>query len=149
MAEPQANEPTIVFLFDIRQWNQQLTPLTKLELIDMIPSVCSQFFFDASLPAYVLTVTKSKWDGFNPDLLVKFKTLTRRIREEVEGYMTQAQRDALESADPFEMFKKKEATEEASPVTTTAPLPETASTHQTVDNEDNINLREIEAALDR
>ena len=100
-------QPTIVFVFELKQWLNQLSSLTKLELIDYIPNICTQFFFDPSIPAYVVTITKSKWDSLSAEDKFKFKTLTRRLREEVEGVMTQSQRDQYEQSDPFEAFAKK------------------------------------------
>jgi len=100
-------QPTIVFVFELKQWLNQLSSLTKLELIDYIPNICTQFFFDPSIPAYVVTITKSKWDSLSAEAKFKFKTLTRRLREEVEGVMTQSQRDQYEQSDPFEAFAKK------------------------------------------
>ena len=100
-------QPTIVFVFELKQWLNQLSSLTKLELIDYIPNICTQFFFDPSIPAYVVTITKSKWDSLSVEAKFKFKTLTRRLREEVEGVMTQSQRDQYEQSDPFEAFAKK------------------------------------------
>ena len=100
-------QPTIVFVFELKQWLNQLSSLTKLELMDYIPNICTQFFFDPSIPAYVVTITKSKWDSLSAEAKFKFKTLTRRLREEVEGVMTQAQRDQYEQSDPFETFAKK------------------------------------------
>jgi hypothetical protein len=100
-------QPTIVFVFELKQWLNQLSSLTKLELIDYIPNICTQFFFDPTIPAYVVTITKTKWDSLSAEAKFKFKTLTRRLREEVEGVMTQPQRDQYEQSDPFEAFAKK------------------------------------------
>ena len=100
-------QPTIIFVFELKQWLNQLSSLTKLELIDYSPNICTQFFFDPSIPAYVVTITKSKWDSLTAEAKFKFKTLTRRLREEVEGVMTQSQRDQYEQSDPFEAFAKK------------------------------------------
>lgn len=110
MSQPDQTDPpqpTIVFVFELKQWLNQLSSLTKLELVDYIPNICTQFFFDPSIPAYVVTITKSKWDSLTTESKFKFKTLTRRLREEVEGVMTQSQRDQYEQSDPFEAFAKK------------------------------------------
>lgn len=118
------NVPTLVYVFDIKQWNEQLNPLTKLEFVDFIPKVCSQFFYDASVPAFILTLTKPKWDELPEDIKIKYKTITRRLREEVEGPMTQQQRDAYDITDPFDAFKKK-AEAEATAATSAAAAAET------------------------
>jgi hypothetical protein len=136
-------EPVLVFVFDFKQWTTQISNLTKLEFIDYIPTICSQFFFDPSVPAYVLTLAKSKWDTLNTDAKLKFKLITRRLREEVEGTMTQVQRDQYENTDPFDAFAKKRE-EEAKESTQT--FAESALVNK---NEDNIDLKSIESALER
>lgn len=108
-------EPVLVFVFEVKQWTNQVSSLTKLEFIDYIPNICSQFFFDPQVPGYVLTLAKSKWDTLTSEQRFKFKVLTRRLREEVEGVMTQSQREQFENVDPFEQFAKKRE-EEASTV---------------------------------
>jgi hypothetical protein len=148
----QTPEPVLVFVFDIKQWTTQVTSLTKLEFVDYIPSVCSQFFFDPSVPAYVLTLAKSKWDNLTPEQKFKFKTLTRRLREEVEGIMTQAQRDQFENNDPFEQFaKKREEEAAAQSAAQSAALSDQTVFAQAaqVVPDDNIDLKSIESALNR
>lgn len=142
--------PTLVFLFDINQWNQQLNPLTKLEFIDFIPNICSQFFYDGSVPAYVMTLTKEKWDSLSPEIKIKYKALTRRLREEVEGPMTQAQRDAYDASDPFDVFRKKqeEAAASAATATVNQPLETIKETSGEVDNE-GLDIKSIEEALSK
>lgn len=137
-AQPPAasNVPTLVYVFDIKQWNEQLNPLTKLEFVDFIPKICSQFFYDASVPAFILTLAKPKWDSLSDDLKIKYKSITRRLREEVEGPMTQQQRDAYDSSDPFDAFKKRDEAVAAAA---------TASNAQ-VDN-DSLDMSAIEASL--
>lgn len=146
--------PTLVFLFDIKQWNQQLNPLTKLEFIDFIPNICSQFFYDGSVPAYVMTLTKDKWDSISPEIKIKYKAITRRLREEVEGPMTQAQRDAYDAADPFDMFRKKQ--EETSNMVDNESnkmdsIPETQEEQEqdNQDTNDGLDIKSIEESLSR
>jgi hypothetical protein len=105
-------EPTLIFIFDLKQWTTQISAITKLEFVDYIPNICTQFFVDKSIPAYVLTLTKTQWETFTPETKFKFKTITRRLREEIEGSMTQYQRDSYDAVDPFEMFAKKRKEQE-------------------------------------
>jgi hypothetical protein len=150
-------EPVLVFVFEVKQWTNQVSSLTKLEFIDYIPTVCSQFFFDPQVPGYVLTLGKSKWDTLSPEQKFKFKTLTRRLREEVEGVMTQAQREQFESVDPFEQFAKKREEEAAQAAQAAQAQNQSfAQAAQVVPpvaqqqkDEDNIDLKSIENALNR
>lgn len=137
-----SNVPTLVYVFDIKQWNEQLNPLTKLEFVDFIPKVCSQFFYDASVPAFILTLAKPKWDGLTDDIKIKYKSITRRLREEVEGPMTQQQRDAYDASDPFDAFKKRDETAATSQEATTA----SDVTNET-DDKDSLDMSAIEASL--
>jgi hypothetical protein len=144
MSQPETTatpEPVLVFVFDLKQWTTQISNLTKLEFIDYIPTICSQFFFDPSVPAYVLTLAKSKWETLTVESKLKFKLITRRLREEVEGTMTQVQRDQYENTDPFEVFAKKREEEAAAASQTFA---QSALVNK---NDDNIDLKSIETAL--
>ena len=40
------DEPTIVFVFELKKWYELISPLTKIELIDIAPIIGYQFFFD-------------------------------------------------------------------------------------------------------
>jgi hypothetical protein len=150
------NVPTLVYVFDIKQWNEQLNPLTKLEFVDFIPKVCSQFFYDVNVPAFILTLTKPKWDGLPDEIKIKYKSITRRLREEVEGPMTQQQRDQYDLTDPFDAFKKKAAEEAAAAEAASAATVATSTDTETivaVEPETNsdvgaLDMSAIEASLD-
>ena len=150
--QEQQQEPTLVFIFDLKQWTTQISALTKLEFVDYIPNICTQFFVDKSIPAYVLTLTKTQWNTFTPETKLKFKTITRRLREEIEGAMTQVQRDAYESSDPFEVFaQKRKEEEEAQAAQALAQIQSQISTSNVnvpIVNED-IDISAIENSLSR
>lgn len=136
-----SNVPTLVYVFDIKQWNEQLNPLTKLEFVDFIPKICSQFFYDASVPAFILTLTKPKWDGLTDDIKIKYKSITRRLREEVEGPMTQQQRDAYDASDPFDAFKKRDEAAAAAAAASNAVV------RVEEDDKESLDMSAIEASL--
>jgi len=97
-------EPTIIFLFDTKNWFESVSPLSKLDLFDIAPVVSSQFYFDFSANAYIMALTKTKWDSLPSDLKKKFMLVSRRLREEMEGAMTTAQREQYENADIFSLL---------------------------------------------
>lgn len=106
MTEPSAEvrEPTIIFLFDAKNWFESISPLSKLDLIDIAPLVSTQFYMDFGIKAYVLVLTKSKWDELPEDLRKKFMLVSRRVKEEMEGPMTSVQRDNYEKSDIFTLL---------------------------------------------
>jgi hypothetical protein len=106
------SEPTIVFVFDLKHWYTTITPLSKLDLFDIVPSVCVQFGFDIKTQAYVLVITRSKWEATATEIKKKFMTISRRMKEEMDGPMTTIQRDHYENADIFSVFDKKEEVSE-------------------------------------
>lgn len=102
-----SDEPTIVFVFELKKWYETINPLTKVELVDIAPIIGYQFFFDAKANGYVLVVVKSKWDATSFEARRRFMTISRRIKEEIEGAMLTTQRDLYESSDLFELFGKQ------------------------------------------
>jgi hypothetical protein len=104
VAEQQKREPTIIFLFDMKNWFETISPLSKLDLFDIVPFVSTQFYMDYSINAYVLILTKTKWDSLNDDVKKKFMFISRRLKEEMEGPMTSSQRETYENADIFKLL---------------------------------------------
>ena len=104
-------EPTIVFVFELKKWYESINPLTKVELIDIAPIIGFQFFFDPKANGYVLVVTKTKWDSSTHEARRRFMTISRRIKEEIEGAMLTTQRDLYESSDLFDLFAQQKASE--------------------------------------
>lgn len=102
--ESKINEPTIIFIFDMKNWFEIISPVSKLDLIDIIPLVSSQFYIDFSINAYVLILTKIKWDSLNSDVKRKFMFISRRIKSEMEGPMTTLQNEIYENSDIFELL---------------------------------------------
>lgn len=102
-AQPQ-REPTIIFLFDMKNWYETISPLSKLDLFDVAPNVSTQFYMDYGIKAYVLILTKSKWDILPEDLKKKFMIISRRIKEEMEGPMPSLARERYESTDIFKLL---------------------------------------------
>ncbi len=100
----QAREPTIIFLFDMKNWYETITHLSKLDLFDIAPKVSTQFYMDFGINAYVLILTKSKWDGVAEDLKKKFMLISRRVKEEMEGPMQTAVREKYENSDIFKLL---------------------------------------------
>lgn len=100
----EPREPTIIFLFDMKNWYEVINPLSKLNLIDIAPLVSSQFYMDFSIKAYVLILTKTKWDELSDFLKQKFMFVSRRLKEEMEGPMTTMQREIYEQSDIFTLL---------------------------------------------
>lgn len=102
--QPQAREPTIIFLFDMKNWYETISPLSKLDLFDVAPHVSTQFYIDYGIKSYVLILTKSKWDTLPDDSKKKFMIVSRRIKEEMEGPMQSMARERYESTDIFALL---------------------------------------------
>jgi hypothetical protein len=100
----QPKEPSVIFLFDVKNWFESISPLSKLDLFDIAPAVGARFYFDYSSNAYVLVLGKSKWDNLSSDLKRKFMLVSRRLREEMEGPMTTMQREQYENSDVFHLL---------------------------------------------
>jgi hypothetical protein len=120
-APEQPKEPTIIFLFDLKNWYETISPLSKLDLFDIVPLVSTQFYMDFGIKAYVLILTKTKWDNLNVDVKKKFMLVSRRVKEEMEGPMTSIQRETYEQADIFkllmgESLKGKQESKELQPI---------------------------------
>ena len=82
-----------------------MNPLTKLDVLDIVPDVASYFYFDAASRAYLLVIGKQKWDALSNDIKRKFMMIARRIKEETEaGALTTHQRMMYETSDLFEMM---------------------------------------------
>jgi hypothetical protein len=111
MENEQPKEPTIIFLFDIKQWYQNISQISKIDLLDIAPLVSTQIFFDFSIQSYVMILTKSKWDILQADLKKKFMVISRRIKEEMEGFLSTIKREEYENSDLFELFMKNQTTE--------------------------------------
>lgn len=110
-------EPTIIFLYDLKQWYQNISPLSKIDIMDIAPSVSSQFFFDYKIQSYVMILSKSKWDVTAPETKKKFMIVSRRVKEEMEGPLSSVKREEYENSDIFELFmaaqkKQEEPVEE-------------------------------------
>lgn len=117
------SEPTIVFVFELKHWYNSISPLSKIDLLDIVPHVSVQFGFDGQNSSYLLVITKSKWQNLQPEIKKKFMMISRRIKEEMEGPLTSAQREQYENSDPFVAFEKS-AAEKAAAEQPLAPVPE-------------------------
>jgi len=104
----QIREATIIFLFDLKNWYEKIQPLSKLDLIDIAPLVSTQFYIDFSIQAYVLILTKGKWDALDPNLKRKFMFISRTIKEYMEGPMNSIQKETYENSDIFEMLMSQQ-----------------------------------------
>ena len=109
---PGAQEPTTVFVFAINHWYNSISPLSKIDLLDIVPNVGVQFGFDYQSQAYLLVVTRSKWAIINPEIKNKFMMISRRIKEEMDGPMTTIQRETYEHSDLFVAFDNAKKDEE-------------------------------------
>ena len=96
-------EPRIIYVFDVKSWYETMSPLTKLDVIDIAPIVSGQFYFDSNLNAYVLVLVKSKWDLLTPELKKRFMFISRRVKEEMEVPMSTLDREKYENSDIFEL----------------------------------------------
>jgi len=111
------SEPTIVFVFNLKQWYSNISPISKIDLLDIVPYVSVQFGFDHKSQAYVLIITKSRWAEISADIKKKFMFISRRIKEELEGPMTTVERDQYESVDLFTAFENAAASQAAANAT--------------------------------
>lgn len=117
------SEPTIVFLLHANQWLNVIHPVTKLEFLDWGIRAGCTFFLENN--AYVLAVKQSLWETLSDDLKAKFRLISRRVREELDGPFTDEARQSLEVTDPFDVFK-----------TITPVDSDTASAMETIPEED-------------
>ena len=114
-----SKEPTIIFLFDLKNWYEKIQPLSKLDLIDIAPLVSTQFYIDFSIQAYVLILTKGKWDALDPNLKRKFMFISRTIKEHMEGPMNSIQKETYENSDIFELLMSQQQQQPIIPDTNT------------------------------
>lgn len=122
-------EPTVVFVFELKQWYSNISAISKLDLLDIVPHISVQFGFDYKNQAYLMILTKSKWLDIPTELKSKFMGISRRIKEEIDGPMNTAEREQYESADFFAAFEKKDENEsvDSSPTPQLETVPEVAS----------------------
>lgn len=121
------SDPTIVFVFNMKQWYSNISPISKIDLLDIIPHVSVQFGFDHKAQAYVLIITKSRWAEIPEDVKKKFMFISRRIKEELEGPMTTVERDQYESVDLFTAFENAAASQQAAEKAKLETVPEETS----------------------
>lgn len=95
------SEPTVVFVFEQAHWENNITPLTKIDLMDIVPKIGTQFGYDFESRAFLLVVSRTKWLELDSDLKKKFMMISRRIKEEVNGPMNYSQRIEYENTDFF------------------------------------------------
>lgn len=105
----EQQEPTIIFLFNLKNWYESISPLTKLDLIDIAPLVSTQFYIDYGVKAYVLVLTKGKWDSIEPNLKKKFMFISRTVKEQMEGPMSFIQKETYENSDIFELIMAQQS----------------------------------------
>jgi hypothetical protein len=105
-SKEEIKDPTIVFIFTMPNWTGVISGLSKLDLVDIAPTVATQFFvdFNPEVNGYVLILTKSKWDTLSPELKRKFMSISRRIKEEMEGPLMTSQRELYDNSDIFELL---------------------------------------------
>lgn len=103
------SEPTIVFVFELKHWYTNISAISKIDLLDIVPHVSVQFGFDYQTQAFLMVITKAKWESITVDVKKKFMMISRRIKEEMDGIMNTAQREAYENTDPFAAFAAKQA----------------------------------------
>lgn len=106
MPGTEVKDPTIVFIFTMSNWTNVISALSKLDLVDIAPTVATQFFVDFSpdVNGYVLILTKSKWTTVPPETKKKFMCISRRIKEEMEGPLMTNQRELYDNSDIFELL---------------------------------------------
>jgi hypothetical protein len=111
------SEPTVVFVFELKHWYNTISPLSKLDLLDIVPQVCVQFGYDFQSQAFLMVITKTKWTDLSGELKKKFMMISRRIKEEMEGPMSTSGRESYENTDLFHAFEASKAAGSASAVT--------------------------------
>jgi hypothetical protein len=86
-----------------------MNPLTKLDILDVVPAVATHFYYDNVKKAFLLVISQNNWNGLKDELKRKFMTVARRIKEETEtGPLTTNQRLQYETSDLFEVVSNKE-----------------------------------------
>lgn len=133
-------EPTVVFLFDLKQWGQTISPISKIDLVDIAPIVSAQFFFDVNVQSYAMIITKEKWSSLSTDLKKKFMIVSRRLKEEMEGPMTSIKREQYENSDLFDFYMNRQKTI----IETETSNEETNSGSETTDSEKTTDSEEAE-----
>jgi hypothetical protein len=118
----EQTQPTVVFVFELKQWYSNISAISKLDLLDIVPHVSVQFGFDYKNQAYLMILTKSKWIDIPTELKTKFMGISRRIKEEIDGPMNTAERELYENTDFFAAFDKKD--EVAQSVVDSSPTPQ-------------------------
>ena len=115
-----SDEPSLVLVFPAHQWQNIVHPITRLELMDWAIQHACIFFLDTQSHAYVTVVKVALWKTLDEDAKTRFKIISRRIREEIDGPFTDEQRRLFE-ADPFEEV---------------LPIPDTVNEEEKEDKED-------------
>lgn len=98
------NEPTIVFLFDYTNWFETISVISKIDLIDIIPNLQSQFYYNHEIKTFVLIIYKKTWTNLEDKIKYKFSIIARRIKEEMEGPMSSTLKEKYENTDLFDLL---------------------------------------------
>lgn len=98
------DEPTIVFLFDYKNWFETISVISKIDLIDIIPNLQSQFYYNHEIRTFVLIIYKRVWITLEDKIKYKFSIIARRIKEEMEGPMTNILKEKYENTDLFDLL---------------------------------------------
>lgn len=136
------SDPIVVFVFDIKHWYNSISAVSKVDLLDIVPHVSVQFGFDFQSQAYLMVISKSKWESLSGDVKKKFMLISRRVKEEMDGIMLTAQREAYENSDIFAAFATQTTSQpQDTPLET---IPEAGS----ADGDVNEVLETIESEVD-
>ena len=98
------NPPTLIFMFDMSTWNTKLHPITKLELLDSIPDICSSFYYDNNLKSFILLIIKTKWNQLSLQTKTRFTQISLRIKKEIDGI--NSFNNSLQDYDLFDIYEK-------------------------------------------
>jgi len=100
----QAPEATVIFLFPLKNWYDNISQLSKLDLIDIAPLIATQFYLDFGIQAYVLLLTKTKWDTLDKTLKRRFMFISRTLKEQMDSPMNPIEKEKYENSDIFELL---------------------------------------------
>lgn len=105
------SQPILIFLFTLQQWRTQISPITKIDIVDIAPIISKHFYYDEVSSSYVFTLLKTKWDSLQQNVKKNFMTILRRSKEEIQGIMNAEEREKYENCDLFDVYMKKKVTE--------------------------------------
>lgn len=102
-----ADVPTLVFIYDIGNWSNKISSLSKVDLLDIVPHIATSFYYDLRISAFIVIISKDKWNEISQTRKTKLMTIVRRLKEEIDGTMTTTEREEFENTDLFLQYMER------------------------------------------